>query len=296
MELVVLRSQQVKAHHDLRYLKAYKKALIRKASPLDPRLNRILCNVDAEVARFEEALEFATQPMTSRTDYLSGLSDVAPPHDILYPDSDDSPSLDPQAIVSWTEREAKNMRKIIDKLKAELLLDAPAPTSPQGKNGDEFSRDSNPAKRKRLDDGSHTPSSAPVAVPDNQNQPLRLSVEELPRAITDLGLEADELVNSRLESIEKETLASISQRIKSFRRSTIPSDDVQALPSAETAKLELEQKNKEWSDAKNRELGALDEIIKNKEKRNERMKEVNVQLRAKIEKVCHVQLEVASTC
>jgi len=298
VELVILRCQQVKAHHDLRYLKAYKEALILKASPLDPRLNRILHNVDAEVARCEEALKSATQPMTSRIDYISGLSDVAPPHDILCPDSNDSPSSDPQAIVSWTEREAKNIREIIDKLKAELLLDAPTPSSPRGKNDDESSMDPNPAKRKRLGDGSHAPSPAPVAVPDNQTQPLRLSIEELPRAITDLGLEADELVNSRLESIEKETLASISRRINSFRRSTVPNtpDDMKALPFAGTAKLELEQKNKEWSGATNRELGRLDEIIKAKEKRNERMKEMNVQLRTKIEKVCHMQLEAASTC
>jgi hypothetical protein len=287
VELVILRSEQVKAHHDLQYLKTQRETLIRKASPLDPRLNRILDRVDTEVARCEGALKSAIQPMMPRIDYLSGVSDVAPPHDILYPDSDGSPVPDSQAIVSWAEKEANTMREIIDRLKAELLLDAPAPPSPsRGNSVDESSIDRTSAKRKRLDDGS----SAPTSSRDNRTQLPQLSIEELPNAIADLGADVDDLVNVQLENIERETLASISQRIQSFRQSTVPGtlNNKQDSSNAETAKLRLEQKGKEWSDATKREMGLLDEVIKKKEWRNERMKDMNSQLLSKIEKVCYI--------
>lgn len=289
VELVILRSQQVKAHHDLQYIRTQRQALIRKASPLDPRLNRILDKVDAEVARCEGALKSAIQPMTPRIDYLSGVSDVAPPHDILYPDGDPTP--DPPAIVSWAERETNSMRKIIDKLKAEMLLDVPTPaSSPRGHNVDESSVDRTSAKRKRLDDDPSTPSSAPALLRDSRTEPPQLSIEGLPTAIADLAADVDDLVNVQLENIERETLASISRRIQSFRQSAAANtlNSEQDSSNAHLAKLKLEQRGKEWSDATEREMGLLDEVIKKKERRNERMKDMNAQLLAKIEKVRYI--------
>lgn len=295
MELVILRNQQVKAHRDLQYLKAQRETLIKKASPLDPRLYRILDRVDAEVARCEEALKFAIQPMIPRIDHLSGVSDVAPPHDILYPTSNDSPTPDPQDVVPWAQREANTIGEIIDKLKAELLLHMPAPPAPLQE--DESSIDSTLAKRKRLDDGSYAPSPAPAPAPphDNQTQLPPVSVEDLPKAIADLGADVDDLVNVQLENVEQKTLASLSEQINAFRQSTIRNKG-QNQPRLQMSKLELEQKGKEWSDATERELQLLDEVIKKKEKRNERMRDMNAQLLANIEKVCYHTCRSTDTC
>lgn len=274
IELAILRGRQVEAHSELQSLKIERRTLRSKSKENDPRVGRALAALDAKIARDGAAFNAIVGPFKPRIDYLSGITKDPPVHDVLYPGSSltSVPAVkDPDALVSWAERECASLKEIMERLKSELLLDPPPTTTTMDGDGPSSS------KRRKLDDSTAAASSTPGSSPTP-------SIEDLTKRIAATQLSIDQTLNATVANAEAEYTASESAKLQQHQAFVSAPSTASSQPKVDYVE-QVQRESARQAETVRKQIEEFDEVTRVRQTRNAKARETVMYLKEKVVQV-----------